>query len=167
MARGLQIITPHNQSYSEEEINSTNDIIIVQAQDNPTMTPPSSNGHSFSSTDASITSLESQSNGVGNHENEVTSSSSPTTSRPRDLLSSIVSHVGVGSQPSLEETRAAGQVLFKHFIQQCISREVDSPLNLDIMEDAIPDEVPEDINRVMQLVFVCLSGFKLKIFLDS
>lgn len=176
MARGLQIITPYS---TYDDRTAANDIIIVQPADyQPPDSPSYSRSENTFSrsheTDTTVTAVpeeplniprnesssssrnQSHSNHLENDlnhpisQNEVNSSS---TSRSRDFLSSLTHHVPILdgiSQPSLEETRAAGQVLFQQFVQQYISREVDSSLNLEIMEDAIPAEVPEDINRAMQ-----------------
>lgn len=191
MARGLQIITPYNQSYTP---SSPNDIIIVQTQDyldnlsrirnnslprgmDSQEDEESRDDFSRSSTpsveeetitgDESLSSTENQvipEDTVNNNENcqsqrQTLSNEdrpSASTASSNDFLSTLANHFE-GRQPSLEETRAAGQVLFKQFVQQYISREMSSSsIDLEIIEDAIPEEVPEEINRVMQSVFILI-----------
>lgn len=154
MARGLQIITPQDEPFSDEQINA-DDIIIVQPEGFESSSHDSNTNDSSDIIPARIeheinaTSSSSQNSGSA-------TSSNATPSATNDFLSSLVNHVPCLdslAQPSLEETRTAGQILFTQFVQQYMAQgtnNASSHLNLEIMEEAIPDEVPEDINRVMQ-----------------
>lgn len=48
--------------------------------------------------------------------------------------------------PSLQDTRSAGQILFTQFCRQHLP----ASAPLEILEDAIPDQVQPDVNQLMQ-----------------
>jgi hypothetical protein len=179
MARGIQIITPYS-TYDDRTAADDIIIVQPADFAPPpfAQNPVPSNGHPLPhETDARVVPLPEESRNVTVNEssasrnqvnreerendlnrsssslNEDNSCSTGSTLGNSDFLSSLAHHVpmlGGITQPSLDETRAAGQVLFQQFVQRYASRDLESSFNPEIMEDAIPSDIPEDINRVMQ-----------------
>jgi len=128
MARGLQLITSAHLDVDDSSSNT--DLILIQ--DNPLET-----GNETADAGQSQSFHNNNNSGGDQYVTESTDFSSS---------SSYVSFLPLPRrEPTLEETRAVGQVLFTQFCRQ----HMPATVPLEIVDDEIPSEVPEDINRTM------------------
>lgn len=150
MARGLQIITS-DQDISASANIPPDDLVLVNPQrhsDQPTVEHPS----------PSINGLSSGSNPTVDHNANSQSDSDPVSTDQVDEFESsdIIADYGHESYasflptsrtlPSLQETRSAGQILFTQFCRQHLPESTP----LEILEDAIPEQLQPDVNQLMQ-----------------
>lgn len=134
MARGLQLITSADHNVDDSSLDT--DLILIQ--DNLS---ESENGNETA--DAGQSQSFHNNNNINGGDSYVTESTDFSSSSS----SSYTSFLPLPRrEPTLEETRAVGQVLFTQFCRQHIPVTVP----LEIVDDEIPSEVPADINRTMQ-----------------
>lgn len=153
MARGLRIINSDQDIGPDIPID---DHIIVNAQrltDHQPVVEHPLPSQSDPSTLASNASVDHNAN------SHLTESSRPTDEMDESHLSDIIADYGDAHTesyisylnprpplPSLRETQTAGQILFTQFCRQHLP----AGTPLEIMDDAIPEQIESDVNQLLQ-----------------
>ena len=150
MARGLQIITSDEDAVVHIP---PDDLVLLNPQrmsDQPVVEHPL----------PSLSDLSIASNAPVDHNANSHAEGSILSDQTDDESSDIIADYGDAHEsyasylttsrtlPSLQETRSAGQILFTQFCRQHLP----AATPLQILEDAIPDQVQPDVNQLMQYV---------------
>lgn len=173
MARGLSVITSDQDPSASAEIPA-DDLVLVNPrrlshQPEPVVEYPAAPPHSVV-IHASNAIVDHNANTSGSHssQTQISSESAVATAAASveagDRIvgsiesSDIISDYGNEQEsytsflpatrplPSLQDTRSAGQVLFTQFCRQHLP----SSVPLEVLQDSIPEQVPPEVNHLMQ-----------------